>query len=165
MYTRGDQVVYPLHGAGIIEDIVEEPLQDCELSKQTYYVLRIPIGDLKIMVCKDNASNINMRKVMPSCDIQEIMSQVCSYDAGAVCVKENWSQRYKDNMEKIKSGNLIDVASVFYSLYKKESQKSLSSAEKKMMSNVKKIILSEIILSYGVDKVRAEEILENELAI
>ena len=159
-YTIGDAVVYPMHGAGIIEDFEEKYIDGiC----RSYCILRIPIGDLTIMIDASAMENVRLRKVMPSCDIARVMDDAVKMPAQSA--GDNWNKRYKDNMEKIKSGLLLDAAVVFRSLYFREQQRGLSSAEKKMLSNVKKIMLSEIMLSYDVEKPEAEEILEKSMAV
>jgi len=106
--------------------------------------------------------NVNLRKVMTSCDIARVMDDVVKMPA-LPAADNNWNKRYKDNLERIKSGQLSDAAIVFRNLYNREKQRGLSSAEKKMLSNVKKIMLSEIMLSYDVEKLEAEEILEKSM--
>ena len=161
MYAKGDAVVYPMHGAGIIEDFEEKNIDGiC----RSYCVLRIPIGDLTIMLEASSMENVNLRKVMTSCDIARVMDDVVKMPAQPAG-DNNWNKRYKDNLEKIKSGQLSDTAMVFRSLYCREKQRGLSSAEKKMLSNVKKIMLSEIMLSYDVEKLEAEEILEKSMVV
>jgi len=159
LYAKGDAVVYPMHGAGIIEDFEEKNIDGvC----RSYCVLRIPIGDLKIMLDASAMENVNLRRVMPSVDIARVMKDAVKMPA-ATSTGDNWNQRYKDNLEKIKSGSLLDAAMVFRSLYSREKVRGLSSAEKKMLSNVKKIMLTEIMLSYDVEKPEAEEILEKSM--
>jgi len=154
LYTKGDRVVYPLYGAGIIVDL-EEKLVDGQTN--TYYVLNIPLNNLKILVSVNNAANIGMRPVMPSSQLSEIIE--AAQEAGSVD-KSNWNQRYRENLEKIKSGCLSETAGVFKSLRRRERTKGLSSAEKKMLTTAKQIILSEIILSFDIEKDAAENILE-----
>ena len=158
LYAKGDAVVYPMHGAGIIEDFEEKNIDGIW---RNYYVLHIPIGGLKIMLSADAMEAVNMRKVMSSCDIARVMDDVVNMPIGPAA--ENWNQRYKENLEKIKSGRLSDAALVFRSLYFREKQRGLSSAEKKMLTTVKKIMLSEIMLSYNVEKPEAEKILERSV--
>jgi CarD family transcriptional regulator len=160
VYAKGDAVVYPMHGAGIIEDFEEKNIDGiC----RSYCVLRIPIGDLTIMLEASAMENVNLRKVMTSCDIARVMNDVVKMPTQPT--GDNWNKRYKDNLEKIKSGRLSDAAMVFRSLYSREKQRGLSSAEKKMLSNVKKIMLSEIMLSYDVERPEAEEILEKSMIV
>jgi len=160
LYTKGDAVVYPMHGAGVIEDLEE---QNIDGAARSYYVLRIPIGDLKIMLAADSMDNCNMRKVMPAGDIAQLMDGLATSPLPPAST--NWNQRYKDNLAMIKSGLLCDATLVFRSLYAREKQRGLSSAEKKMLTTVKKIIASEIMLSYEVEKLEAERILEKYVAL
>jgi len=152
MYQKGDSIVYPLYGAGVIEDIEEKEI-DGEL--QTYYVLNIPVGNLKIMISAAKAEGQKVRHVHGKDEIMGLVS-----GAKETAMPDNWNQRYKENMERIKSGELEQVAVVFYNLLLRERERGLSTAEKKMMTTAKQIILSEIILSLGVDKNEAEEILD-----
>ena len=158
LYTKGDAVVYPMHGAGIIEDLEEKNIDGIN---RNYYVLRIPLGDLKIMFAADATEGTKIRKVLASRDIAQIMSNAIKLPVTPSV--ENWNQRYRENLEKIKTGCLSDAASVFRNLHLREKSRGLSSAEKKMLTTVKKIMLSEIMLSYNVEKEKAEEILENSM--
>jgi len=153
MYSKGDKIVYPLYGAGVIEDVEEKEI-DGEL--QAYYVLNIPVGNLKIMISAAKAESQRVRLVHAR---DEIMSEIKS--AQEISMPDNWNQRYKENMERIKSGELGQVSIVFFNLLLRERERGLSTAEKKMMTTAKQIILSEIILSLDVDKNEAEDILED----
>ena len=160
MFSKGDKIVYPLYGAGVIEDLEE---REVDGNQQWYYVLRIPVGNLKIMISAGKAESLGIREIYPKDEIEEIISSVRSIPSS---MPENWNQRYKENMEKIKSGKLEEVALVFRNLRERERARGLSTAEKKMMTTAKQIILSELILSQDVEKAHAEDILartfENE---
>jgi CarD family transcriptional regulator len=153
MYQKGDKIVYPLYGAGVIEDIEQKEI-DGEL--QIYYVLNIPVGNLKIMISAAKAESQKVRAVHEKDAIEAEIS--CAEE---ISMPDNWNQRYKENMERIKSGELTQVSIVFYNLLLRERERGLSTAEKKMMTTAKQIILSELILSHEVDKGKAEEILDN----
>ena len=153
MYTKGEMVVYPIYGAGIIEDIQINIIDGENIA---YYVLVLPIGELKILVAVENADKVGLRQVMLSNDLQNLM--ICTKNR-PLAMQDNWNLRYKEHMEMIKSGNLQDIAEVFRNLRLREKAKGLSSAEKKMLSNVKQILLSEIMLSFEVERDKAEEIL------
>ena len=155
MYQKGDKIVYPLYGAGVIEDLEDKEV-DGEIL--TYYVLNIPVGNLKIMISAAKAEDQKVRGIHPKDEIVDELNKTLSLDA---TMPDNWNQRYKENMERIKSGELGQVAIVFRSLLFRERERGLSTAEKKMMTTAKQIILSELILSLEVDKVEAEEILDN----
>jgi len=157
VFNQGDRVVYPMYGAGVIESLEEQRIDGLD---QMYYVLRIPIGNLKIMVAVENAEAKGIRRVLPSVDLLRVIEAV---HARPIVMHENWNQRYKDNMDKIKSGCLDEAAEVFRNLRRRERDRGLSSAEKKMLTNVKQIILSEIILSHGVERGDAESILEQAI--
>jgi len=153
MYQKGDKIVYPLYGAGVIEGIEDKEI-DGEL--QTYYVLNIPVGNLKIMISAAKAESQRVRLIHSGEEIKAALT-----NAAEISMPDNWNQRYKENMERIKSGELSQVAIVFYNLLLRERERGLSTAEKKMMTTAKQIILSELILSLDVDKDGAEEILDN----
>ncbi len=153
MFAKGDKIVYPMYGAGIIEDLEEKEFDG---NSQVYYVLRISVGNLKIMVSANKAENLGIRAV---CDKEIVLDTIRSIIGLPVTMSENWNQRYKENMEKIKSGVLSEVALVFRNLLLRERERGLSSAEKKVLTTAKQIIVSEIILSQDVDKSIAEKML------
>lgn len=154
MFSKGDMVVYPMYGAGVIEGLEEKVIDGQD---NTYYVLRIPIGNLKIMVSVANAESIGIRKIMKSDELVEVIGSV---KIRPIKMHDNWNQRYKENMEKIRTGSLCETAEVFRNLRQREKERGLSSAEKKMLTNVKQIILSEIILSHSIERSEAEDILD-----
>ena len=154
VFQKGDKVVYPIHGAGVIEGLEQKNIDGKE---QTYYTLSIPIGNLKISVSATNAENLGVREVMSR---EMLMQTISKVQYLPVKMSDNWNQRYKDNMSKIKTGNLLEVCEVFRNLRLRERERGLSSAEKKMLTTVKQIIISEIILSHNIEKPAAEEILE-----
>ena len=153
MFSKGDKIVYPLYGAGVIEDLEEKEIDG---NYQWYYVLRIPVGNLKIMISAGKAESLGIREIYPKEEIEGVIKSVRDLP---IDMPENWNQRYKENMEKIKSGKLEEVALVFRNLYERERERGLSTAEKKMMTTAKQIILSELILSQDVEKAHAEDIL------
>jgi CarD family transcriptional regulator len=155
MYTVGDKIVYPPYGAGVVEDIEEREI-DGQLLR--YYVLNIPVGNLKIMISAAKAVNLGVRLIHPKDEMLGILQSILNEPA---TMHENWNQRYKENMEHIKSGNLAAVALVYRNLMLRERERGLSTAEKKMMTTAKQVILSELILSQEVDKLQAEEILDD----
>jgi CarD family transcriptional regulator len=157
MFSKGDKIVYPQYGAGVIEDLEQ---QEVDGTFQTYYVLLIPTGNLKIKISAGKADVLGIRAVHDGDKVLSILRSVVSIP---IEMSENWNQRYKENMEKIKTGQLSEVMLVFRNLMFREKQRGLSSAEKKMLTNVKQIILSELILSHNLEKTAAEEILMNIL--
>lgn len=153
MFNKGDKIVYPLYGAGVIENLEEKEIDG---NNQLYYVLRIPVGNLKIMISAGKAESLGIREIYHKDKIVDVIGSVRGLP---IDMPENWNQRYKENMEKIKSGKLEEVSLVFRNLYERERERGLSTAEKKMMTTAKQIILSELILSQDVEKSDAEDIL------
>ena len=153
MYNVGDCVVYPMHGAGIIEGIeIKEVLGKA----QSYYVMRIPINDMKVMVPQENAGEVGIRDIIDASVAKEVLK---SFRTVEIEVIQNWSKRFRDNMERIKSGDIFEVAAVVKSLMLREKQKGLSTGEHKMLSNAKQIMISEIIVAMKTDR----ESVENQL--
>ena len=154
MYAIGDKIVYPPYGAGIIDDIEEKDIDGQILS---YYVLHIPVGNLKIMISAAKAESLGVRIIYAKDEMMAILKSILDEP---IVMADNWNQRYKDNMEHIKSGNLAAVALVYRNLLLRERERGLSTAEKKMMTTAKQVILSELILSQEVEKADAENILD-----
>ncbi len=155
MYKIGDSIVYPMHGAGIIEDI---EIKEILGKKQSYYVVRMPIGDMKVMVPMENAAGIGMRDVIDKDEAEKVL---LSFRTAETDVIQNWNKRFRDNMVKIKSGNIFEVASVVKSLMLRDRQKGLSTGERKMLSNAKQILISEIVVATGSNHQSIEDSLWN----
>jgi len=154
MYQVGEKIVHPLYGAGIIENLEEK---EVEGMLQTYYVLQIPVGNLKIMISAAKAEAQGIRSIHHK---DEIVQVIASITHTQVDMPDNWNQRYKENMERIKSGQLAEVSLVYRNLLLRERERGLSTAEKKLMTTAKQIILSELILSKDLDRTDAETLLE-----
>lgn len=158
MYNKGDRIVYPMYGAGVIEGL---ETKDIDGETLTYYVLNIPVGNLLIKISAAKAEDLGVRPVLPKGQVVAEMESTINQKTD---MPDNWNIRYKENMARIKSGEMSQVAIVFYSLLLRERDRGLSTAEKKMMTNAKQIILSEVMLSMDVDKDKAEATLNNIFA-
>ncbi len=161
MYKIGDSVVYPMHGAGIIEDIeVKEVLG----KEQSYYVVRMPIGDMKVMVPMDNAAGVGMRDVIKKAEAEKVLKTFRIVENDVI---QNWNKRFRENMVRIKSGDIFEVAAVVKSLMLRDREKGLSTGERKMLSNAKQILISEIVVATGNDHQSIEnrliEMIDEEL--
>ena len=157
LFCKGDKIVYPMYGAGVIEDLEEKEVDG---NNQTYYVLRIAIRDLKIMVSAGKAENLGIRGVFEKDEVISIIKSVLDKQLD---MPDNWNQRYKENLERIKTGKLCEVSLVYRNLVLREKERGLSSVEKKMLTNAKQIILSELVLSHDIEKSIAEEVLNETL--
>ncbi|MCL2741287.1 MAG: CarD family transcriptional regulator [Oscillospiraceae bacterium] len=150
MYAIGDKVVYPMHGAGVIDSIEEKEFLG---QKSLYYVLRFPVGGMKVMVPVDNVVEIGIRDVISDAKAEEVMD---SFSLKADESNDNWNKRYRDNMFKIKSGDIFEVASVVRSLVSRERERGLSMGERKMLSNARQILISELVLAKGAEPTEIE---------
>ncbi|MBE6011467.1 CarD family transcriptional regulator [Anaeropeptidivorans aminofermentans] len=153
MFCKGDKVVYPMYGAGVIEDLEEKLIDGVS---RIYYIMNIPVGNLKISVSAGNAEVLGLREIYSSNRVMSVLEKVSEIP---VEMPENWNERYKCNLAKIKTGKLIEVVEVYRNLYLREKARGLSSVEKKLLSNAKQIVISEIVLAQNVGKEEAEDIL------
>lgn len=145
MYNLGDKVVYPMHGAGTIESVEEKEILG---ETKKYYVLKMPIGEIKLMIPVDNVKNIGIRDIIGEGMIGEIMDIL---EGNAMVSESNWNKRYRENMAKMKTGDISAVAQVVRDLAFRDKEKGLSTGEKKMLMNAKQMLISEIALSTGSD--------------
>jgi len=141
MFKIGDKVVYPMHGAGVIEAIEEkEVLGD----KRSYYIMKMPFGNMKVMIPIDNIDEIGLRQVVDPEDVNKVITILQDTDSS---MSANWNRRYRANMEKIKSGNIYEVAEVVRNLTLRDKDKGLSTGERKMLENARQILISELVLA------------------
>ena len=140
MFNIGDKVVYPMHGAGIIQDIEEKNIFG---EKTAYYIIKMP-GEVKVMVPTAKAEEIGMRNIIDGETASKVF-QVLETDSTEMSL--NWNKRYRDNMEKMKSGDIYEVADVVRNLSFKQKERGLSTGEKKMLLNAKQILVSELTLA------------------
>ena len=159
MYNIGDRIVYPMHGAGIIESIEEKEILG---RKQSYYVVRIPIGDMKVMIPTKNVKGIGIRYVISEQDADKVFSVLKSENSNS---NNNWNKRYRENLVKIKSGNIYEVADVVKSLMLREKKKGLSTGERKMLNSAKQILISELVLAKSMSAAEVEETINKFLNI
>ena len=157
MFVVGDRVVYPMYGAGEIEDIEKKEIDGEE---KDYYVINIPNGSLKIRISVNKADSLGLRHIS---DVRFIEKSMKDVSLTPVEMHDNWNQRYKVNMEKMKTGKLIEVATVVRNLLVRENEKGLSGAEKKMLNNARQIVLSEIIYAKSMEKEAAEKFMAESL--
>ena len=158
MFSVGDKVVYPMHGAGVIESIEEREILG---HRQNYYVLRMPLGDMKVMIPTQNVQDIGIREVIDSCDVCKVYEILQDHE---VNVTNNWNKRYRENMSKIRSGIIYEVADVVRILMKRDKEKGLSTGEKIMLNRAKQILISELILAEDSEEVDVESIVNSYLS-
>lgn len=157
MFKVGDKIVYPMHGAGTIESIEEKEILG---EKQKYYVMRMPVGDIKVMLPTKNAEMIGVRDVINNETAKGVLDILSS---NTTDMSNNWNKRYRDNMEKMKSGDIYEVADVVRNLTFKQKEKGLATGEKKMLNNAKQILISELVLAEAMDKDKVEEMINTKI--
>ena len=143
MFNIGDKVVYPMHGAGTIEAIEEKEMLG---NIEDYYIIKMPVGEMKLMVPTSKVENVGIREVSDK-SISEKVFDVLEKPKDPYVHDVNWSKRYNLNVEKIKSGEILEVAEVVRELSHRHMERGLSIGEKKMLSTAKDILLSEMVLS------------------
>lgn len=154
MFKIGNTVVYPSHGLGIIEAIEEKKLMG---KKEKFYILKIVEKGTRIMVPCDNADKVGLREVIQSNEVQKVVKILKQKPNN---ILPNWNKRYRDSLERIKSGSIFEVATVFRNLTHLSKDKELSFGEKKMLCETRHLISSEISLAKGISEQQAEKILE-----
>lgn len=157
MFNVGDKIVYPMHGAGVIESIEEREILG---HKQNYYVMKMPVGDMKVMIPTLNVEGIGIREVIDSCDVDKVYEILQDQ---SVNVTNNWNKRYRENMIKIKSGNIYEVADVVRILMIRDREKGLSTGERKMLNSARQIMVSELVLAEGTDQLEIESVINDFL--
>ena len=152
MFNVGDLAVYPAHGVGLIEGIEEKSISGIE---HIFYVIRILDNDMKIMVPRKNAEQVGLRRVISDSEVEQVYAILEKKDIEFT--PQTWNRRYREYMDKIKTGSIFDLATVLRDLYILQLDKPLSFGEKKMLDTAKGLLVKE--LSVAKDK-KEEEITE-----
>ena len=157
-FEVGETVVYPHHGAATITEVKDRKVKG-ELKK--YLKLNVTQGDLTIEVPAENVELVGVRDVIG----QEGLDQVYAVLQAAFTEEPtNWSRRYKSNLEKLASGDVIKVSEVVRDLWRRDQDRGLSAGEKRMLAKARQILVSELALAKKVDEDKANELLDEALA-
>ncbi|MGI6257078.1 MAG: CarD family transcriptional regulator [Anaerovoracaceae bacterium] len=159
MYNIGDKIVYPMHGAGVIEEIENKEILG---EMREYYVLKVPCGDMKIMIPVDKSDEIGVRNVISQGQMDDVVEIL---QGPSTEMSDNWNRRHRENMEKLKTGEVTEVAEVVRNLLRLEEEKHLSTGEKKMLTNARQILQSELILAGDMDQAEAEKLIIDAVCI
>lgn len=154
MFTIGDKVAYPMHGAGVIEGIEEQTILG---TPRRYYVLRLSHSDMKVMVPVETSQQVGVRYIVKASDLDDVVSVLHS---DSTPMSDNWNKRNRDNMEKLKTGDLKEIAEVVRNLLRADHRKKLSTGEKKMLNNAKQLLLSEVVLVKNISVDNADLLIE-----
>ncbi|SFE43350.1 transcriptional regulator, CarD family [Peptostreptococcaceae bacterium pGA-8] len=163
MFSIGDKILYPMHGAGIIEKIDTKEVLGVT---RDYFILKLAAGNLDVMVPVEMCEEVGVRHIIEAEDVQEVYDTLKS---DSTEMPKNWNRRLRENMELLKSGNILKVAQVVRNLIRFDYEKKLSTGEKKMLNNARQILESEVALATGMDiestRTKVENIiLEKEMA-
>lgn len=163
MFSIGDKILYPMHGAGIIEKIDTKEVLGVT---RDYFILKLAAGNLDVMVPVEMCEEVGVRHIIEAEDVQEVYDTLKS---DSTEMPKNWNRRLRENMELLKSGNILKVAQVVRNLIRFDYEKRLSTGEKKMLNNARQILESEVALATGMDiestRTKVENIiLEKEMA-
>ena len=157
-FKVGETVVYPHHGAAVIEAIESRNIKGVE---RKYLVLRVRQCDLTVRVPADNVDLVGVRDVVNAEGLErvfDVLRQPYTEEP------TNWSRRYKANLEKLASGDVMKVAEVVRDLWRRDQDRGLSAGEKRMLSKARQILVSELALAERTNEVNAEALLDEVLA-
>ena len=146
MFHIGDKVVHPMHGAGIVESIVQKKVNGVT---RDYYILKLPVRAMVVMVPVEHCEEIGVRPIVDRALADRVLDEMASLH---VEMTNNWNRRYRENMERLKSGDLFQVAQVVKGL------------ERKMLHSAKQILISEIVMCQSSSYEAVEERINQALA-
>ncbi len=159
MLHIGDKVLYPMHGAGVIQSIETSSIMGQERS---YYILKLPFGEMKIMIPIDNVAQIGLREVIPRSEASKVFD-VLKEKPKAVARTGSWNKRLNANLLKLKTGSIYEAAEVLKNLFCQDRKKKISTGERRLFDTAKQILVSELVLACGQEKSDVEKIVFDSL--
>ena len=158
MFKVGDKVVYPHHGAGTV---VKKEQREVLGQKREYLTIKILHNDMTVRVPTENAALAGLRRVIDEETVQKVLDVLRDEVSE---MPKNWNRRFKHNRDKIKTGDIYELAEVVRNLSLRENEKGLSTGEKQMFTRTKKILASELMYALDKDEEEAENYLDELLA-
>jgi len=155
MFNVGDLAVYPAHGVGIIEKIETQEISGC---RQDFYVMRILDNDMIVMIPTSNVNSVGLRDVIGNTEVDELYSILEKRDV--TIDNQTWNRRYREYMDKIKTGSIFEVAEVYRDLLILKIEKDLSFGERKMLDTARSLLVKEISLAKKVGEDQIEKDLD-----
>ena len=159
MYSIGDKIVYPMHGAGIITSIED---RDILGEQKQYFVMEMPIGNAEVLIPIESLEKIGVRNIITNAQADDVLRDFKEY---VIEFNSNWNKRYRENMVRIKSGDIYEVAHVVKALMIRDRDRGLSSGERKMLVSARKILISELVLAKAADEKDIESCIENIISV
>ena len=157
-FQIGDKVVHPMYGAGVLESVVQKKVDGVT---REYYIMKLPQRSMVVMIPTENSEEIGVRPVIDREQADKLLAAIPGIQ---VEMTANWNHRYRENMERMKSGDLFEVAWVIKGLTARDQARGLSTGERKMLHSAKQILISEIVLAKSVSYESAEQALNTALA-
>jgi CarD family transcriptional regulator len=154
-FKTGDMAVYPAHGVGEVEGVESREILG---QKKSVYVLRILDNGMKIMIPIEKVESVGLREVIPKSQVKEVF-KILKEKNGIASKSQTWNRRYREYMEKIKTGSIFDIAEVMRDLYQLKYDKDLSFGERKMLDTARSLLIKEISVARDVE----EQVVEKEL--
>ena len=151
MFQVGDKIVHPMHGAGVVDEIVTQKVDGV---LRDYYSLKLPVGGMQVMIPTDHCGEIGVRAILTGAETEQVLGELAALQ---VDMDDNWNHRYRINLERMKSGSLLEVGKVAKGLLDREARRGLSTGERKMLHAAKQILASEVGLAQCISYQEAED--------
>jgi len=159
MFKVGDKIVYPMHGAGVIDAIEKIDFMGEE---KEYYILKMPIGEMDITIPADNMKEANIRFIITKEEGHQVLEIL---DDKPTEMNSNWTKRYRDNQDILKTGDIFEIAKMVRNLAILDSDKGLSTTEKKLLNRARRILASELVMAGSLDKEEAEKMIDESIGL
>ncbi|WP_297789971.1 CarD family transcriptional regulator [uncultured Anaerococcus sp.] len=159
MFKIGDKIVYPMHGAGTIDSIEKKEFLGEE---KDYFILKMPIGDMDISIPTSKINDMNIRDVITKEEGDRVLRIL---DEDPTDMSDNWTVRYRQNQEILKTGNVYEVAEMVRNLAILDKDKGLSTTEKKLLNRARRILASELVMAGSLKKEEAEAMIDESIGL
>ena len=159
MFKVGDKIVYPMHGAGVIDSI--EKIEFMGEEKE-YYILKMPIGEMDISIPSENMKDSNIRSIITK---EEGLTVLEILDDKPTEMNSKWTKRYRDNQEILKTGDIYKIAKMVRNLAILDTDKGLSTTEKKLLNRARRILASELVMAGSLEKEEAEKMIDESIGL
>ena len=159
MFKIGDKIVYPMHGAGIIDSVETKEFLGEE---KEYFILKMPIGNMDISIPKSNINKMNIRDVISKEEGEKILAILNEKPED---LNGNWNLRYRENQEILKTGDIFKIANMVRDLVALDDDKGLSTTEKKLLNRARRIMASELVMSGSLEKDQAEKMIDESIGL